>query len=203
MRIVPTQRNQKLKEGCEAFTIVSAPTPQTILSCRAMNDSTGKGKQIASSAGLSPSVSPKVSQEPALTTRLSLYLPFFSAYQSTDTTVAANVVNDDLERASSSSVLAQPDPFLFRDALKTSPQLADLRRRRKTGKRLEKYHRRQNNVCFRINQTRLVHRLIFFALVDCVSAKTNGGPYRRSKDRRGGRPFACDFVCPARSTILY
>jgi hypothetical protein len=72
-----------------------------------------------------------------------IFIYFARHRQSTDTTVAAN---DDLERGSSSSVLAQPDPFLFRDALKTSPQLADLRRRRKTGKRLEKYHRRQNEV---------------------------------------------------------
>ncbi|KIM88799.1 hypothetical protein PILCRDRAFT_813779 [Piloderma croceum F 1598] len=86
-----------------------------------MDDATGKGKQVSSSAGFNTSVPPK----------------------STDTTVAAN---DDLERGSSSSFLAQPDPFLFRDALKTSPQLADLRRRRKTGKRLEKYHRRQNEL---------------------------------------------------------
>lgn len=50
---------------------------------------------------------------------------------------------EDVERGSSSSL---PDPFLFRDAFKTTPQLAELRQRRKTGKRLEKYHRRQNNV---------------------------------------------------------
>jgi len=88
-----------------------------------MDDANGKGKQASSSAGFSP-VSAK----------------------STDTAVPTRKqANDDEERGTSSSIL-QPDPFLFRDALKTSPQLAELRQRHKTGKGLEKYHRRQNDL---------------------------------------------------------
>jgi hypothetical protein len=107
-----------------------------------MDDATGKGKQASSSAGSNPSVPLKVSTVSKWKQNV-IFIYFVRRRQYTDTTVAAN---DDLERASSSSALAQPDPFLFRDALKTTPQLADLRRRRKTGKRLEKYHRRQNEV---------------------------------------------------------
>ena len=108
-----------------------------------MDKATGKGKQASLSAGFNPLVSPKVSKESTSNSFFIYLLCSLSLGKTTDTTVAAN---EDLERGSSSSVLAQPDPFLFRDALKTSPQLADLRQRRKTGKRLEKYHRRQNNV---------------------------------------------------------
>ena len=43
--------------------------------------------------------------------------------------------------------MAQPDPFMLRDGLKTNSQLAEIR---KTGKQLEKYHRRQNDVCHNI-----------------------------------------------------
>lgn len=53
-------------------------------------------------------------------------------------------LNEDVE-AGSSLVLQQQDPFLFRDALMDDAQLAELRHRKK-GKRLEKYHRRQNNL---------------------------------------------------------
>jgi len=65
----------------------------------------------------------------------------------TDTVVTMrNTTKDseDVERASS-NILSHPDPFQFRDALKTPSQLAELRLR-KMGKRLEKYHRRQNNL---------------------------------------------------------
>jgi len=89
-----------------------------------MDDANGKGKQASLSAG-----------------------PSLVSSKFPDTVVAGrkNANDDDIERGSSSSNL-QPDPFLFRDALKTSPQLAELRQRRKTGKGLEKYHRRQNNL---------------------------------------------------------
>ncbi|KAF9245649.1 CDF manganese transporter [Melanogaster broomeanus] len=41
---------------------------------------------------------------------------------------------------------AANDPFMFRHALKTDEELSQLRRRHKTGKHLEKYHRNQNNL---------------------------------------------------------
>jgi hypothetical protein len=39
------------------------------------------------------------------------------------------------------------DPFSFRRGLKSDGELAELRRRRK-GKRLEMFHRKQNDVCW-------------------------------------------------------
>ncbi|KAL4253625.1 Cation Diffusion Facilitator Transporter [Abortiporus biennis] len=59
----------------------------------------------------------------------------------------------DVERASVSSPnglnsyaeSAAPDPFSFRSSIKSDQELAELRRRRK-GKRLEKYHQRQNDL---------------------------------------------------------
>lgn len=38
------------------------------------------------------------------------------------------------------------DPYMFRGGLKTDEELSQLRRRRKSGKSLELYHRRQNDV---------------------------------------------------------
>lgn len=69
------------------------------------------------------------------------------AKQPTDSTVVKANNEDPEKAAASSSIMAQPDPFMLRDGLKTGPQLAELRKRRKTGKRVEKYHRRQNDVC--------------------------------------------------------
>ncbi|TCD71144.1 hypothetical protein EIP91_012092 [Steccherinum ochraceum] len=59
---------------------------------------------------------------------------------------------DDVERAdtltpSSSNIESSSrDPFNIRNGLASEDQLQDLRRRRKNGKRLEKYHRRQNDL---------------------------------------------------------
>lgn len=54
----------------------------------------------------------------------------------------------DPERASASTGLSivHPDPYQFSDGLKTQDELAELRRR-KQGKKVEKFHRRQNDVC--------------------------------------------------------
>jgi hypothetical protein len=38
------------------------------------------------------------------------------------------------------------DPFSFRDGLKTEHELSELRKRRQTGKKLEHFHRKQNDV---------------------------------------------------------
>jgi hypothetical protein len=59
----------------------------------------------------------------------------------------------------SSSTARLADPFMFRDAVKTDAQLAELRRRKK-GKRLEKYHRRQNNVFIYFQFGRLTYRIL-------------------------------------------
>jgi hypothetical protein len=52
-------------------------------------------------------------------------------------------LNVDIERTSSNALPA--DPFQFRDGLKTEGELAEVRRRKK-GKQVEQYHRRQNDV---------------------------------------------------------
>lgn len=41
---------------------------------------------------------------------------------------------------------SQADPYAIMDGYKSEAELAELRRRRKTGKKLEKYYRRQNNL---------------------------------------------------------
>jgi len=53
----------------------------------------------------------------------------------------------DVERNSAFSSATQPDPFMIRAGLKTDEEIAEIRRRRKTGKRLAKYHQKQNDVC--------------------------------------------------------
>lgn len=58
----------------------------------------------------------------------------------------------DVERAKadspSSSTSETADPFSIRNGLKTEEELVDLRQVKKSGKRLEKYHRKQNDVRF-------------------------------------------------------
>ena len=41
----------------------------------------------------------------------------------------------------------RPDPFKFRRGIVPDEELSQLRQRRKTGKNLEKYQRKQNEVC--------------------------------------------------------
>ncbi|KAF7971511.1 hypothetical protein HWV62_10240 [Athelia sp. TMB] len=53
--------------------------------------------------------------------------------------------DDDIERASS-TVIPPPDPFEFRSAVKSTQELAQMRQRRRTGKKLAQYHNRQNNL---------------------------------------------------------
>ncbi|KIJ07922.1 hypothetical protein PAXINDRAFT_173201 [Paxillus involutus ATCC 200175] len=55
-------------------------------------------------------------------------------------------VNQDVEMEPQASVAKHPDPYMFRDGLKTDDELSQLRRRHKTGKHLEKYHRKQNDL---------------------------------------------------------
>ncbi|KIK02024.1 hypothetical protein K443DRAFT_677917 [Laccaria amethystina LaAM-08-1] len=52
---------------------------------------------------------------------------------------------DDIERASGSTAILPVDPFQFRDGIVSEEQLANLRRR-KRGKRVAKYQRRQNDL---------------------------------------------------------
>ncbi|KZP28902.1 CDF-like metal transporter [Athelia psychrophila] len=58
---------------------------------------------------------------------------------------SAKPTDDDIERASS-TILPQADPFSFGTAVKNTEELAALRRRPKTGKRLARYHNEQNNL---------------------------------------------------------
>ncbi|KAJ8457448.1 hypothetical protein ONZ45_g18307 [Pleurotus djamor] len=62
----------------------------------------------------------------------------------TETMVPKSPTTDfqDPERASSTTIL-HPDPFQFRDGLKSPDELAELRRRKKN---VESYHRRQNDL---------------------------------------------------------
>ncbi|KAF5392485.1 hypothetical protein D9757_002206 [Collybiopsis confluens] len=63
-----------------------------------------------------------------------------------DTAVLDHGTNkEDIERSSESTTALPLDPFHFRDSLKTQHQLRDLRRRRH-GRKLEKYHSNQNNL---------------------------------------------------------
>ncbi|KIJ66447.1 hypothetical protein HYDPIDRAFT_129314 [Hydnomerulius pinastri MD-312] len=52
----------------------------------------------------------------------------------------------DIEMKPQVKVELHPDPYMFRGGLKTDEELSQLRRRHKTGKRLEKYHRKQNDL---------------------------------------------------------
>lgn len=54
---------------------------------------------------------------------------------------------EDVERNSAFSSVTLPDPFMIRAGLKTDEEIAEIRRRRKTGKRLAKYQQKQNDVC--------------------------------------------------------
>lgn len=65
----------------------------------------------------------------------------------------------DIEQSPKSSELS--DPYAFRNSIKTEDELATIRKSRQ-GKGLERYHRRQNNVCdhrFRLVTVRACPRL--------------------------------------------
>jgi hypothetical protein len=53
----------------------------------------------------------------------------------------------------------QSDPFRFRSGLKTDDELAEIRHRRKTGKKLENYQRKQNDVRLRSHSFDGTHKL--------------------------------------------
>lgn len=54
---------------------------------------------------------------------------------------------DDVERnAAETAVRASADPFSLRAGLKDEPELAAMRSRHRGGKKLEKYHKIQNEV---------------------------------------------------------
>lgn len=72
------------------------------------------------------------------------------------------------------------DPFRLGVGLKTDEELSQLRRRRRYGKSLELYHRRQNNV-------RAHAHLSFTAYPPAAhpfALETNGRPYQRSQGSR-------------------
>jgi predicted nuclease with TOPRIM domain len=78
----------------------------------------------------------------------------------------------DVERSPGLSSVTQPDPFMFRVGLKTDEEIAEMRRRRKTGKGLARYQQKQNDV----GQCHLFiarEKLIAFA-AHCLSAETHG-----------------------------
>ncbi|KAF9225308.1 CDF manganese transporter [Gyrodon lividus] len=66
--------------------------------------------------------------------------------QSTSTELHEVTRDDDIEMKPQAKGAKYPDPYMFRDGFKTDEELSQLRRRHKTGKHLEKYHRKQNNL---------------------------------------------------------
>ncbi|KAH7886246.1 hypothetical protein F5I97DRAFT_2074052 [Phlebopus sp. FC_14] len=56
------------------------------------------------------------------------------------------VNHGDIEMRPQVNVEMHPDPYMFRGGFKTDDELTQLRRRHKTGKRLENYHRKQNDL---------------------------------------------------------
>ncbi|OCH95741.1 CDF manganese transporter [Obba rivulosa] len=73
-------------------------------------------------------------------------LPPSSSLES-ERTVPDPTPHKDVERSTDESVLTtRPDPYSFRNAFKSDADLANLRKRTKRGKRLEEYHRRQNEL---------------------------------------------------------
>lgn len=77
---------------------------------------------------------------------------------------------DDIERASGSTAILPVDPFQFRDGIVSEEQLTNVRRR-KGGKHVANYQRRQNDVF--ANASLLTHPLKITS-AHCVLAKTHG-----------------------------
>jgi len=73
-------------------------------------------------------------------------LPPSSSLNSDRTVPDPTTPPKDVEQSTDSVLTTHPDPFSFRDAYKSDTELASLRKRPKTGKRLEEYHRRQNGL---------------------------------------------------------
>jgi len=88
-------------------------------------------------------------------------------------------VDTDVEMHSPSDLL-HPDPYSFRDGLKTDDELAEIRRRNKTGKKVEKYHRKQNDVRTYIF---LPFQTLISFIAHCFSVETHGRSYPRSQSR--------------------
>lgn len=53
----------------------------------------------------------------------------------------------DIERTSEASSVQPLDPYQLRDGLLTPEQIACLRQRANKGKRIARYHQKQNDVC--------------------------------------------------------
>ncbi|EMD42243.1 hypothetical protein CERSUDRAFT_102600 [Gelatoporia subvermispora B] len=73
-------------------------------------------------------------------------LPPSSSFNDPDATVPDPHQPKDVERSTDSVLTTHPDPYYFRNAYKTDADLATLRKRPKSGKRLEEYHRKQNDL---------------------------------------------------------
>jgi hypothetical protein len=99
---------------------------------------TGQAAEVTVASGRS--VVPVVSSEPVCLS-ISLLVVFVLIIEKTVKRLNGN----DIELHESSSKLVS-DPYSFRRGLKSDNELAELRKRRK-GKRLELFHRKQNDVC--------------------------------------------------------
>ncbi|KAK7695094.1 hypothetical protein QCA50_002284 [Cerrena zonata] len=92
-------------------------------------------------------------QDHTLATRSAPALPMSSSTK-TDVTVNDQKLDSptdlDIERATTYSPTTLPtvpvDPYSLREGIKGDDELSEIRKRRKNGKKLEKFHRRQNNL---------------------------------------------------------
>ncbi|KAI0931608.1 hypothetical protein AcW1_001035 [Taiwanofungus camphoratus] len=96
-------------------------------------------------------------EEYSLSTRSGASPPSPSAPSNPDGTVHdLKQPAGDVERARDSVVTVHPDPFFFRDGFKTDAELAALRKRR-FGKQLVRYHRKQNDLITSLLKTMEEH----------------------------------------------
>lgn len=93
-----------------------------------------------------------------------------------------------------------PDPYRIRAGLKTDDELSQLRRRRRTGKRLERFHRKQNDVSFSLISYYFDVVLTGKWSAHPINAKAYGRTYTGGKRRWSTFPFFCKEVlwgCPS------
>ena len=91
----------------------------------------------------------------------------------------------DEEHVGTISVQAHPDPYMFRRALKSEEELADLRHK-KSGKRLVSFHRKQNAVS-RLSYITTRTGLTRLSLAPNFTAQDDGRAHGRGKGGGGNR----------------
>jgi hypothetical protein len=84
-------------------------------------------------------------------------------------------------------VSAYPDPFVIRSGFKTEGELAELRKRKKTGKKLAEYHRTQNEACPLVAQWHSLSNCRSIQLIENLLKPMEDHTHEAQEDEEGAR----------------